>query len=81
MGFNPLTYARLAEKTFNKQNPVKTFLTMLIYNALTYINLPYKMRLLNNRIDKYNKRLESLENMINGKPEKEKKGNNFNVIR
>lgn len=81
MGFNPLVYARLAEKAVSKQNPIKTIINSCIYTLLTFINLPYKMKLLDLRIKEYKIRLDRLEKIINQTPEKEKKGDRFNILR
>lgn len=82
MGFNPFVYARLAEKAVSRQNPIKTILNSILYTALTFINLPYKMKLLDSRIQEYKKRLDKLEKIINEPPEnKAKSGDKFNILR
>lgn len=83
MGFNPMVYARLAEKAVSRKNPVKTMINTVIYTILTFVNLPYKMKLLDSRIAEYQRRLNKLETIINNPPEKEKekKGSKFNILR
>jgi vacuolar-type H+-ATPase subunit D/Vma8 len=81
MGFNPLVYARLAEKAISKQNPIKTAINTVLYTLLTFVNLPYKMKLLDDRIQEYQSRLNKYEKIINETPEQTKKGNKFNTLR
>lgn len=81
MGFNPFVYARLAEKAVSRKNPAKTMFNTIIYTLLTFINLPYKMKLLDSRIQEYKKRLDSYERIINQNPESKNKGDKFNVLR
>lgn len=81
MGFNPLTYARLAEKTVSKQNPLRSILNSVLYTLLTFVNLPYKMRLLNERIKQYEDRINKYDQIINQPQEKTKTGSKFNTLR
>lgn len=81
MGFNPLVYARLAEKAVSRKNPLKTLFNKVIYTLLTFVNLPYKMKLLDSRIAEYQKRLDKYEKIINNPPKDKKKGTKFNILR
>lgn len=82
MAFNPFVFARLAEKYVERQNPLKTFINGCLYMVLTFVNLPYKMKLLDNRLKEYNKRLDQLEDIIDERSNPSKKvGSNFNVLR
>ena len=80
MGFNPLVFARLIEKACTKKNPIKVALNNVIYSIMTFVNLPYKMKLLNSRIAEYQRRLDKLEKTINeGASNNTKK--HFNTLR
>ena len=82
MGFNPMVYARLAERAVSRKNPIKSLINTVIYTILMLINLPYKMKLLDSRIAEYQKRLNKLEKIIDDSvSEKNKKGSKFNVLR
>lgn len=81
MGFNPLVYVRLAEKAVSRKNPLKSIFNSIIYTLLTFVNLPYKMKLLDTRIAEYQKRLDKLDKIINQSPEKQHTGNKFNTLR
>ena len=81
MGFNPLVYARLAEKAVSRKNPLKNMINKVIYTLLTFVNLPYKMKLLDSRIAEYQKRLDKYEKIINNPPKDQKKGSKFNILR
>jgi len=71
----------LAEKAVTKQNPVKVVVNSILYTILSFINLPYKMKLLDSRIQEYQRRLNKLEKIINGHPDSVKKGSKFNTLR
>ena len=81
MGFNPMTYVRLAEKAVSRKNPLKNMFNWVIYTLLTFVNLPYKMRLLDARIKEYQRRLNKYEKIINDPPEKSKTGSKFDTFR
>lgn len=82
MGFNPMVYARLAEKALRKRVSLKDSLLILKSKTLTYFLLPKKMRMINARITEYQKKLDKLETLINTPSQTNKlKGIHFNYVR